>query len=139
MLWISDEDIGTSLKTYINTAVEQVMENFSEKGLVNEEIEDLQDYIETWVLNEAQDALEYYFEGSEISKITEELNYNNGFGKKLDTKRDSMVEDMVQKLVPEEKINNYKEYYIVEDIISAKLPFTADNMANMIKEKYKLE
>jgi len=139
MLWISDEDIGTSLKTYINTAVEQVMENFSEKGLVNEEIEDLQDYIETWVLNEAQDALEYYFESSEISKITEELNYNNGFWKKLDSKRDSMVEDMVQKLVPEEKINNYKEDYIVEDMISAKLPFTADNMANMIKEKYKLE
>lgn len=65
---LSEEEIGESLKNWIQFMVEKVMDKFLDSGdYTKEEILELQELIEIWVLSEANRNLEYWTEGNEIS------------------------------------------------------------------------
>ncbi len=65
---LSEEEIGESLKNWIQFMVEKVMDKFLDSGdYTKEEILELQELIEIWVLSEANRNLEYWTGGNEIS------------------------------------------------------------------------
>jgi hypothetical protein len=72
----SDEQIGFLLNIYIQTATERVMEGLKDNGFTEEQIMANQDVIEWQVINEASDALGYYFEGETMDKMVSEAIRN---------------------------------------------------------------
>jgi len=72
----SDEQIGNSLAIYIQTATERVMEGLKDNGFTEEQIMANQEAIEWQVINEASDALGYYFEGETMDKMVSEATRN---------------------------------------------------------------
>jgi hypothetical protein len=72
----SDEDIGRMLFAYIQTSVERVMTELIDKGFTEEEVLNNQDIIEHIVINEAGEALGYYFEGETMDNIVSDVIRN---------------------------------------------------------------
>lgn len=66
---ISDEKIGERLSVYIQTSVERVMTDLLDKGYTEEQVVNNQYIIENIVINEAGEALGYYFEGETMDNI----------------------------------------------------------------------
>jgi hypothetical protein len=73
---VNDEQIGASLNIYIQTATERVMEGLKDNGFTEEQIKANQEVIEWQVINEASEALGYYFEGETMDKMVAEAIRN---------------------------------------------------------------
>ena len=135
----SEESIGESLEFYIKNAVEQVMNKLLEEGFSESELEDGQSFIEGWVINDAQDALSYYFEGDTIRDIVNKVQFHRQFKEKIRQSRESEVERIVQEIVPEEQYDNYSESDITDDLEFSNTPFTDENIRKIVKEKYEIK
>lgn len=92
---LSEEEIGESLKNWIQFMVEKVMDKFLDSGdYTKEEILELQELIEIWVLSEANRNLEYWTGGNEISdKIFSGMEKNSQVKELIETIRNSDDED----------------------------------------------
>ena len=137
---ISNENLGEMLDFWIRVGVERIMNDFIEQGYTEDEVKEAQDLIESWVINDAEDALEYWFgEGDEVQKKLERKILKQGdFNEIIERHRESMAENSIQQLVPEDKYEMHEYVAVVWQLESEGKPFTKENVDNKVKEMFGL-
>lgn len=136
---IDDDEIGIKIGRTIEIIVQRIIDDLIEEGYNEAELNgNIPTLISDFVISEVKDAINYYFEGEELTDVKNQIKNNKDFNKEITNNKEYMVEEIETVIVPQDKISNYDYKDIVVDMESEKLPFTKENIEKMIKEKYKL-
>lgn len=136
---INREEFANSLEVYIDLLTNKVKEYMIEALNYQEnELEELQEYIEWEVVLTISDWLSSAFDGGDVEDMAYNITKQRDFQDKVKYLRAVMVEKIVEEIVPIEKQGYYSPYDIVEDK-GIENRYTRDNMIKWVKTAYRLD